>query len=168
MYSLKVLFEPEKCCLLCFYFYLRLFTVYMYEGSEAWSPIGCLPFHLKKGQNFWCLCALHAMYCKQQFVDFSDDTISTHLPYMADMFIHSPVKPHVQMSTYMRSKYYLWGFSSVRLLSDLVVIRFFHPRHNGQWPPTSKDFYTRSYPLHFFLILILEKEPVIPFFNVEC
>ena len=21
-----------------------------------------------------------------------------------------------------------------------VVIRFFHPRHNGQWPPTSKDF----------------------------
>ena len=44
-----------------------------------------------------------------------------------------------------------------------VVIRFFHPRHNGQWPPTSKDFYTRSYPLHYFLILILEKEPVFPF-----
>ena len=21
-----------------------------------------------------------------------------------------------------------------------VVVRFFHPRHNGQWPPTSKDF----------------------------
>ena len=21
-----------------------------------------------------------------------------------------------------------------------MVIRFFHPRHNGQWPPTSKDF----------------------------
>ena len=30
-------------------------------------------------------------------------------------------------------------------------------------PPTSKDFYTRSYPLHYFLILILEKEPVFPF-----
>ena len=44
-----------------------------------------------------------------------------------------------------------------------VVIRFFHPRHNAQWPPTSKDFYTRSYPLHYFLILILEKEPVFPF-----
>ena len=42
-----------------------------------------------------------------------------------------------------------------------VVIRFFHPRHNSQWPP--KDFYTRSYPLHYFLILILEKEPVFPF-----
>ena len=44
-----------------------------------------------------------------------------------------------------------------------VVIRFFHPRHNGQWPQTSKDFYIRSYPLHYFLILILEKEPVFPF-----
>ena len=41
-----------------------------------------------------------------------------------------------------------------------VVIRFFHPRHNGQLLPTSKDFYTRSYPLHYFLILILEKEPM--------
>ena len=44
-----------------------------------------------------------------------------------------------------------------------MVIRFFHSRHNGQWPPTSKDFYTRYYPLHYFLILILEKEPVFPF-----
>ena len=44
-----------------------------------------------------------------------------------------------------------------------VVIRFFHPRNNSQWPPTSKDFYTRSYPLHYFLVLILEKEPVFPF-----
>ena len=44
-----------------------------------------------------------------------------------------------------------------------VVIRCFHPRHSGQWPPTSKDFYTRSYPLHYFLILIFEKEPVFPF-----
>ena len=40
---------------------------------------------------------------------------------------------------------------------------FFHPRHNGQWPPTSKDFYIRSYPLHYCLNLILEKEPVFPF-----
>ena len=44
-----------------------------------------------------------------------------------------------------------------------VVIRFFHPRHNDQWPPTSKHFYTRSYPLHYFLVLILEKEQVFPF-----
>ena len=54
-------------------------------------------------------------------------------------------------------------FFSVRLLSVLRGHRFFHPRHNGQWPPNSKDFYTRSYPLHYFLILILEIEPVFPF-----
>ena len=31
-------------------------------------------------------------------------------------------------------------FFSVRLFCRFcVVIRFFHPRHNGQWPPTSKD-----------------------------
>ena len=35
--------------------------------------------------------------------------------------------------------------------------------HNDRWPPTSKDFYTRSYSLHYFLSLILEKEPVFPF-----
>ena len=27
-----------------------------------------------------------------------------------------------------------------------VVIWFFHPRHNDQWPLTSKDFYPRFYP----------------------
>ena len=50
-----------------------------------------------------------------------------------------------------------------RHLSVLCGHSFFHPSHNGQWPPTSKDFYTRSYPLHYFLILILKKEPVFPF-----
>ena len=40
---------------------------------------------------------------------------------------------------------------------------FFHPCHNGQLPTTSKNFYTRSYPLHYFLILLLEKEPAFPF-----
>ena len=47
-----------------------------------------------------------------------------------------------------------------------VVIRFFHPRHKGQWPPTLKDFHTRLYPLLFYPILILEK--LFAFFNVEC
>ena len=51
-------------------------------------------------------------------------------------------------------------FLAFDLCRFCVVIRH---RHNGQWPPTSKDFYTRSYPLHYFLILFLEKEPVFPF-----
>ena len=55
---------------------------------------------------------------------------------------------------------------SVRLLSVLQVSSFwsfvfFHPCPSWQWPPTSKYFYPRFYPLHY--ILILEKEPVFPF-----
>ena len=48
-----------------------------------------------------------------------------------------------------------------------VVIRFFHPCHNGQWPPTSKDFlYRRFYPLHlFFYLNSWEKASIFPF---EC
>ena len=53
------------------------------------------------------------------------------------------------------------GCNGFLLTSDFcqfcVVIRIFHPCRNGQWPPTSKDFYTKSYPLHYFLIIILEK-----------
>jgi len=28
----------------------------------------------------------------------------------------------------------------------------FHPSNNGQWPPTSKDFYPRFYFLHSFFL----------------
>ena len=45
---------------------------------------------------------------------------------------------------------------------NLSVLRghlFF--RHNGQW--LRIIFYPRFYPLHLFIILILEKEPVFPF-----
>ena len=44
-----------------------------------------------------------------------------------------------------------------------VVIRFFHPRHNGQWPPTSKDFYPRFYPLHLIFYPNSWKKSVFPF-----
>ena len=54
-------------------------------------------------------------------------------------------------------------FIAFELCPFCVVIRFLHPRHIGQRPPTSKEFFTRSYPLHYLLILILEKEPVFPF-----
>ena len=47
-----------------------------------------------------------------------------------------------------------------------VVIRFFHPRHNGQWPPTSKDFLSRFDPLHLFSYLISWERASI--FRVEC
>ena len=36
-----------------------------------------------------------------------------------------------------------------------VVIRFFYPHHNGQWPPTSKDFLPDFIHYIYFPILIL-------------
>ena len=35
-----------------------------------------------------------------------------------------------------------------------VVIRFFHPRHNGQWPPTSKDFLYQILSITFIFIFL--------------
>ena len=46
-------------------------------------------------------------------------------------------------------------FLSIRLLSVLRGHSVFLSPPQGQWPPTSKDFYIRSYPLHYFLIFIL-------------
>ena len=72
-------------------------------------------------------------------------------------FIYSFLSPQLQITIFY---FFIFAFDFCRFY---VVIRFFHPCHNGQWPPTSKDFYTRSYPLHYFHILILEKEPVFSF-----
>ena len=33
-----------------------------------------------------------------------------------------------------------------------VVIQFFHPRHNGQWPPTSKDFLSQILSITFIFL----------------
>ena len=46
-----------------------------------------------------------------------------------------------------------------------VVIRFFHPRHNGQWPPTLKDFLSQILSITFiFPLLILKKVfPILMF-----
>ena len=54
------------------------------------------------------------------------------------------------------------GFFSVRLLSFLRG-RFFIPATTANDLRLRKDFYTRSYQLHYFPILILKKEPVFPF-----
>ena len=45
-----------------------------------------------------------------------------------------------------------------------VVIRFFHPRHNGQWPPTSNDFLSQIVSITFiFLSWFLRKSQYFPF-----
>ena len=45
-----------------------------------------------------------------------------------------------------------------------VVIRFYHPGHNGQWPPTSKDFLSQILSITFiFLSWFLRKSQFFPF-----
>ena len=50
-----------------------------------------------------------------------------------------------------------WGVLVFNFCRFCVVILFFHPRHNGQWLPTLKDFYTRSYNYwyHFYNVFVL-------------
>ena len=44
-----------------------------------------------------------------------------------------------------------------------AVIQLFYPRYNGQWPPTSKDFYPRFYNYIIFLSYFLRKSQYFPF-----
>ena len=47
---------------------------------------------------------------------------------------------------------------SVPFLSVLRGHSFFHFRHNGQWPPTSKDFLSQILSITFFPSLIIESQ----------
>ena len=38
-----------------------------------------------------------------------------------------------------------------------VIIRFFHTRHNGQWPLTSKDFLSQILSITFIYLMKLDK-----------
>ena len=61
-----------------------------------------------------------------------------------------------------RRQYFLFFiFYSVRLCRFCVVIRVFHPRHNGQWPPTLKDFLSQIVSITFIY-------PVFSLLNVQC
>ena len=57
-------------------------------------------------------------------------------------------------------------FLAIDFCRFCVVIRFFHPRHNGQWPPTSKDFLSQILSITFFSVLnSWERASIFPF---EC
>ena len=46
--------------------------------------------------------------------------------------------------------------------------RFFHPRHNGQWPPTSKDFLSQILSITFIFLSYSWERASISLFNVQC
>ena len=51
--------------------------------------------------------------------------------------------------------HFFYFLFSVRHLSVLRGHSVFSSPHNGQWPLTLKDIYTKPYPLQYFLFLIL-------------
>ena len=72
-------------------------------------------------------------------------------------FQPKPIKPFVLYHIFF------FSFFNVRLLSVLCDHSFFHPRHNGQWPPTSRISIPDFIHYIFCPIFILQKEPVFPF-----
>ena len=59
-------------------------------------------------------------------------------------------------------------FLAFDLCRFCVVIRFFHPHHNGQWPPTSKDFLSQILSITFiFLSKFLRKSQYFPFWMLS-
>ena len=48
------------------------------------------------------------------------------------------------------------------------VICFFHPSHNGLWPPTLKDFLSQILSITFFPDLNSSERVSISLFSVEC
>ena len=91
----------------------------------------------------------------QTWFSYTPDTIG-------DRKVNSRGKYVAEHIYYLIFNFFNFFFFSVRLLSVVRGHWFFHPRHNGQWPPTSKDFYTRSYTLHYFLILFFRKSQYLP------
>ena len=60
--------------------------------------------------------------------------------------------------------YYLFSkFKRLTFVGSAWSFGFFIPATTANDLQLRKIFYPRSYPLHYFLILILEKEPVFPF-----
>ena len=97
-----------------------------------------------------------------------DETLVSFVTFPQQVYIKKVVighfvhRPTCYWTRFPPVWFFTFFFSARLFCRFCVVIRFFHPSYNGQWPRNSKDFYTRSYPLHF-LILILEKVPVFPF-----
>ena len=74
-------------------------------------------------------------------------------------------RKYIENACYCTIFYFIFfNFLAFDFCRSAWFFRFIHPRHIGQWPPTSKGFSIPDF-IHYiyFPILILEKEPVFPF-----
>ena len=63
---------------------------------------------------------------------------------------------------------FCFGFLAFDFVGSAWSFGFFFPATTVNVLRLLMDFYTRYYPFHYFLILILEQAPVFSLFNVEC
>ena len=61
---------------------------------------------------------------------------------------HEKKRPRILVSKFI--SYFFYFFYAFDFCRSPVVIRFYHSRHNGQWPPTLDS---KLYPLHSFSYL---------------
>ena len=59
---------------------------------------------------------------------------------------------HLTSSNYTLTIVFFIYFLAFDFCRFCVVIRVFHPRHNGQWPPTSKDFLSQILSITFIFL----------------
>ena len=52
----------------------------------------------------------------------------------------------------LSSELYFIYFLAFDFCRFCVVIRFFHPLHNGKWPPTTKDFLSQILSITFIFL----------------
>ena len=72
-----------------------------------------------------------------------------------DIVLFLKDKRSIQLNTtynIIRFSDFYWFFLAFDFCRFCVVIRFFHPRHNGQWPPTSKDFLSLILSITFIFL----------------
>ena len=123
------------------------------------------PYSKKLGTDTW-------FYAKRNFLSLIEN-MSKHMIMMRDAVVQECIQfleccERKSEIVILFNRYFFHLFKTLVFLAFhfcrfCSVIRFFHPRHNGQWPPTLKDFYPRFYALHFCPTFILQKETIFPF-----
>ena len=124
--------------------------VQFFAQGNNWSLWGGVQTHSRQAIH-WLQVKMSSAYKAGTFAD------QTQVASLLILVLYPMVVNWRAVHKY--SCFFLFCFFSVRHLSVLRGHSIFPSP--PQW--ALKDFYTRSYQLHYFLLLILEKEPVFPF-----
>ena len=123
------------------------------SNARTCPLVSCYQLHVTR--IIWCINGHFKAECQPELFLFR-----LHIYVTVPFYVY--VTQSLSVCVWLLFMFLLYFFS-LTFIGSAWSICFFIPITTAQWPPTAKDFYTRSYPLHYFLILILEKEPGFPF-----